>query len=153
MYPGGRRRLRALTMAQVHPALRPRIRDAQVHYALSDNIFRFFLDPTLTYGCAYFAREDLTTEEAQIAKIEPALGKQDLRPGVTVLDVGCGSGTAILRVLEEYDVNVVGLAPSKHQSAHVDPPFANHENSARNTVCYSMIRISSDRYDRAVCRR
>ena len=60
------------------------------HYDLSDDFFRLFLDPTQTYSCAYFEREDMTLEEAQLAKIDLALGKLGLQPGMTLLDVGCG---------------------------------------------------------------
>jgi cyclopropane-fatty-acyl-phospholipid synthase len=52
---------------------------AQAHYDLSDEFFRLFQDPTQTYSCAYFEREDMTLEEAQIAKIDLSLGK--LGPG------------------------------------------------------------------------
>jgi hypothetical protein len=58
----------------------------QAHYDLSDEFFRLFLDPTQTYSCAYFARDDMTLEEAQIAKIDLALGKLGLQPGMTLLD-------------------------------------------------------------------
>lgn len=70
--------------------LTPHFEDVQAHYDLSDDFFRLFLDPTQTYSCAYFERDDMTLEEAQIAKIDLALGKLGLQPGMTVLDIGCG---------------------------------------------------------------
>jgi cyclopropane-fatty-acyl-phospholipid synthase len=96
---------------------RTRSEDIQAHYDLSDDFFALFQDPTRTYSCAYFARPDLTLEEAQIAKIDLNLDKLDLRPGMTLLDVGCGWGTAMKRAIERYDVNVVGLTLSKNQHA------------------------------------
>ena len=63
--------------------LTPRFADVQAHYDLSDDFFRLFLDPTQTYSCAYFEREDMTLEEAQIAKIDLALDKLGLQPGMT----------------------------------------------------------------------
>jgi len=99
--------------------LTPHFADVQAHYDLSDGFFRLFLDPTQTYSCAYFEREDMTLEEAQIAKIDLALGKLGLQPGMTLLDVGCGWGATIRRAIEKYDVNVVGLTLSKNQAAHV----------------------------------
>ena len=54
--------------------LLPRFEDVQAHYDLSDDFFQLFLDPTRTYSCAYFERDDMTLEEAQIAKIDLALG-------------------------------------------------------------------------------
>ena len=47
--------------------LTPNFNDVQAHYDLSDDFFRLFLDPTQTYSCAYFERDDMTLEEAQIA--------------------------------------------------------------------------------------
>jgi cyclopropane-fatty-acyl-phospholipid synthase len=99
--------------------LKPRFEDVQAHYDLSDEFFRLFLDPTQTYSCAYFERDDMTLEEAQIAKIDLSLGKLGLQPGMTLLDIGCGWGATIKRALERYDVNVVGLTLSKNQQAHV----------------------------------
>ena len=91
----------------------------QAHYDLSDDFFGLFLDPTRTYSCAYFERDDMTLEQAQLAKIDLALGKLGLKPGMTLLDVGCGWGATMRRAMEKYDVNVVGLTLSKNQAAHV----------------------------------
>ncbi|MDI3314595.1 MAG: cyclopropane mycolic acid synthase MmaA2 [Mycobacterium sp.] len=103
--------------------LRPHFEDVQAHYDLSDDFFRLFLDPTLTYSCAYFERADMTLQEAQIAKMDLALGKLGLQPGMTLLDVGCGWGGTMRRAIERYDVNVVGLTLSKNQAAHVQKMF------------------------------
>ena len=81
--------------------LKPHFDDMQAHYDLSDDFFRLFLDPTQTYSCAYFERDDMTLEEAQIAKIDLALGKLGLQPGMTLLDVGCGWGATMMRALEK----------------------------------------------------
>ena len=64
-----------------HPNLEPHFEDVQAHYDLSDDFFRLFLDPTQTYSCAYFERDDMTLEEAQIAKIDLSLGKLGLAAG------------------------------------------------------------------------
>src|ERR1700687_2512339 len=103
--------------------LTPHFADVQAHYDLSDDFFRLFLDPTQTYSCAYFERDDMTLEEAQIAKIDLALGKLGLTPGMTLLDVGCGWGATMKRAVEKYDVNVIGLTLSKNQAGHVQQLF------------------------------
>jgi cyclopropane-fatty-acyl-phospholipid synthase len=103
--------------------LRPHFEDVQAHYDLSNDFFELFLDPTRTYSCAYFERDDMTLEEAQIAKIDLALGKLGLSPGMTLLDVGCGWGATMLRAIEKYDVNVIGLTLSRHQREHVQSLF------------------------------
>ncbi|GAS97699.1 methoxy mycolic acid synthase 5 MmaA5 [Mycolicibacterium canariasense] len=103
--------------------LKPHFADVQAHYDLSDDFFRLFQDPTQTYSCAYFERDGMTLEEAQIAKIDLSLGKLGLQPGMTLLDVGCGWGATMRRAIEKYDVNVVGLTLSKNQAAHVQETF------------------------------
>jgi len=121
-------------MSAETPSLRPHFEDVQAHYDLSDEFFELFLDPTRTYSCAYFERDDMTLEEAQIAKIDLALGKLGLRPGMTLLDVGCGWGAAMLRALEKYDVNVVGLTLSKNQAAYVEELLASSDSARSKRV-------------------
>jgi cyclopropane-fatty-acyl-phospholipid synthase len=95
--------------------MRPHFEEIQAHYDLSDEFFGTFQDPSRTYSCAFFEREDMTLEEAQLAKIDLALAKLDLRPGMSLLDVGCGWGSALNRAVQKYDVNVIGLTLSKNQ--------------------------------------
>jgi cyclopropane-fatty-acyl-phospholipid synthase len=103
--------------------LTPQFGNVQAHYDLSDDFFRLFLDPTQTYSCAYFERDDMTLEEAQLAKIDLSLGKLNLEPGMTLLDIGCGWGATMRRAIEKYDVNVVGLTLSENQASHVQQMF------------------------------
>src|ERR1700759_1941151 len=98
--------------------IRPHFEDVKAHYDLSDEFFRLFLDPSQTYSCAYFERDDMTLEEAQQAKVDLALGKLGLQPGMTLLDVGCGWGSTVRRAIEKYDVNVIGLTLSKNQAGY-----------------------------------
>jgi cyclopropane-fatty-acyl-phospholipid synthase len=114
--------------------LKPHFDDVQAHYDLSDEFFRLFLDPTQTYSCAYFERDDMTLEEAQIAKIDLSLGKLGLEPGMTLLDIGCGWGATINRALENYDVNVVGLTLSRNQQAHVQKLLDNQPSPRSKRV-------------------
>jgi cyclopropane-fatty-acyl-phospholipid synthase len=114
--------------------LTPHFEDVQAHYDLSDEFFRLWLDPTQTYSCAYFERDDMTLEEAQLAKIDLALGKLGLKPGMTLLDVGCGWGSTMMRAIERYDVNVIGLTLSENQKAHVERVFAESDSPRSKRV-------------------
>ncbi|MDT5334439.1 MAG: cyclopropane-fatty-acyl-phospholipid synthase [Mycobacterium sp.] len=104
--------------------LTPHFEDVQSHYDLSDDFYRLFLDATQTYSCAYFERDDMSLEEAQIAKIDLSLGKLGLQSGMTLLDIGCGWGATMRRAVEQFDVNVIGLTLSKNQRDHVEKAFA-----------------------------
>src|SRR5216110_3007755 len=92
--------------------MRPHFEEIQAHYDLSDDFFGTFQDPSRTYSCAFFDDDEATLEEAQMAKIDLALGKLDLQPGMTLLDVGCGWGSLMQHAVEKYDVNVIGLTLS-----------------------------------------
>jgi cyclopropane-fatty-acyl-phospholipid synthase len=98
--------------------MRPRFEDIQAHYDLSDDFFGLFQDPTRKYSCAYFTGPEVTLEEAQIADVDLNLDKLNLKPGMTLLDIGCGWGLTMRRAIEKYDVNVIGLTLSKNQQAY-----------------------------------
>ncbi|TQF68299.1 methyltransferase domain-containing protein [Rhodococcus spelaei] len=102
------------------PGLAPFYKSVQAHYDLSDDYFRLFLDPSMTYSCAYFERPEMTLAQAQTAKIDLALGKCDLRPGMTLLDVGCGWGGAMVRAVEKFDVDAIGLTLSRNQRDYAE---------------------------------
>jgi cyclopropane-fatty-acyl-phospholipid synthase len=99
-------------------ALKPFYEAVSAHYDLSDEFFAQFLDPSRTYSCAYFEPESLDLEGAQLAKIDLALGKCDLRPGMKLLDIGCGWGATARRAAERHGVRVVGLTLSTNQQAY-----------------------------------
>jgi cyclopropane-fatty-acyl-phospholipid synthase len=130
--------------------LEPHFDDVQAHYDLSDEFFALFLDPTRTYSCAYFERDDMTLEEAQIAKVDLSLGKLGLQPGMTLLDVGCGWGTTIVRALERYDVNVIGLTLSRNQQAHVQHRLDKHTSPRSKRVLLQGWEQFGEKVDRIV---
>jgi len=98
--------------------LEPHFEDIQAHYDLSDDFFGVFQDPTRKYSCAYFTGPDVTLSEAQIANVDQHLDRLDLKPGMTLLEVGCGWGLTLQRAMEKYDVNVIGLTLSKNQQVY-----------------------------------
>ena len=100
--------------------MRPHFEDIQAHYDLSDDFFGVFQDPTRKYSCAYFTGPNVTLSEAQIANVDQHLDRLNLKPGMTVLEVGCGWGLTLQRAMEKYDVNVIGLTLSKNQQAYCE---------------------------------
>jgi len=92
-------------------------KEVQFHYDISNDFFALWQDPSQTYSCAYFEKDDYTLEQAQLAKVDLSLGKLGLQPGMTLLDIGCGWGSTIQRAVEKYDVNVIGLTLSNNQHA------------------------------------
>ena len=103
-------------MANVESDLTPYYDESQSIYDISNDFFALFLGPTMGYTCSYFENDDMTLDEAQVAKFVLALGKLHLEPGMTLLDVGCGWGGAMEVAVQKYDVNVIGITLSKAQS-------------------------------------
>jgi cyclopropane-fatty-acyl-phospholipid synthase len=130
--------------------LTPHFDDVQSHYDLSDDFYRLFLDPSQTYSCAYFERDDMTLEEAQLAKIDLSLGKLGLQPGMTLLDVGCGWGATLRRAIERYDVNVIGLTLSKNQAAHAQKSLDELDSARSKRVLLEGWEQFHDEVDRIV---
>jgi cyclopropane-fatty-acyl-phospholipid synthase len=85
------------------------------HYDLDGGIYDLFLDEDKQYSCAYYERPDMSLEEAQLAKKRHIIAKLDIRPGMRVLDIGCGWGGMALTIAEETGANVVGVTLSREQ--------------------------------------
>jgi cyclopropane-fatty-acyl-phospholipid synthase len=130
--------------------MRPHFEEVQAHYDLSDDFFGLFQDPSRTYSCAYFERSDMTLEDAQLAKIDLALGKLDLRPGMTLLDVGCGWGSVMKRAVETHDVNVIGLTLSRNQYDYCRQLFTTLDTSRATRVELHGWEEFDERVDRIV---
>ncbi|MGZ3305117.1 MAG: class I SAM-dependent methyltransferase [Asticcacaulis sp.] len=87
------------------------------HYDLSEALYRTFLDADMQYSCAYFSDPGMTLEEAQLAKKLHLIAKLNLRPGLKVLDIGCGWGGMALEIARRADVEVLGITLSQEQLA------------------------------------
>ncbi|MDT5069369.1 MAG: cyclopropane-fatty-acyl-phospholipid synthase [Mycobacterium sp.] len=135
------------------PATRTSGSDAaqvQAHYDLSNEFFALWQDANQVYSCAYFERDDVTLDEAQVAKIDLSLGKLGLQPGMTLLDIGCGWGAAMTRAVQNYDVNVIGLTLSHNQKTHVEKLFANSPSHRSMEVRLSSWEEFDEPVDRVV---
>ncbi|MCF6290975.1 MAG: cyclopropane fatty acyl phospholipid synthase [Desulfobacterales bacterium] len=84
------------------------------HYDLSNRLYRAMLDKRMIYSCGYWQRAT-TLDEAQEAKLDLVCRKLDLRPGMRVLDIGCGWGGAAKFAVERHGVEVVGITVSREQ--------------------------------------
>ena len=89
---------------------------AERHYDLGNDLFSTMLDSSMTYTCGVW-RNAHTLEEAQLAKLELVCQKLDLRPGMRVLDIGCGWGNFAQYAAQRFGVSVVGLTVSREQAA------------------------------------
>ncbi|NKN35553.1 class I SAM-dependent methyltransferase [Agrobacterium sp. a22-2] len=87
------------------------------HYDLGNDFYKLFLDSNMLYSCAYFREPDETLEQAQRNKLRLLAAKLDLKPGMKVLDIGCGWGDLALYLAQLEGVEVLGVTLSKEQQA------------------------------------
>jgi len=85
------------------------------HYDLSATLYDLFLDPDRQYSCAYFTDRDNSLEQAQVDKKAHIAAKLYLKPGLKVLDIGCGWGGTALYLHEKFGVEVLGVTLSEEQ--------------------------------------
>jgi len=99
-------------------ALHSRARDRQAvthHYNVSNRFYEMVLGPSMTYSCAVFTSPADTLEVAQTRKVDLVARKLDLKPGMRLLDVGCGWGAMGIHAAKTYGVHVVGVTLSQPQ--------------------------------------
>ncbi|MBF0661652.1 cyclopropane-fatty-acyl-phospholipid synthase family protein, partial [Rhodococcus sp. (in: high G+C Gram-positive bacteria)] len=97
-----------------------RARDASSvshHYDVGNAFYRIFLGPSMVYSCAYWDETADGLDAAQRAKLDLVCRKLGLRPGMRLLDVGCGWGSMAIHAARHYGVDVVGVTLSREQAA------------------------------------
>jgi len=106
---------------------------AEQHYDIGNDLFSLMLDKTMMYTCGYWTKDVNILEESQLAKLDLVAKKLDLKPGMKVLDIGCGWGGAAKHFANNYGVNVVGITVSKEQIAYAK------ENSGNMDVDFRLM--------------
>jgi len=86
------------------------------HYDVSNRFYRWILGPSMAYTCAVYPTATATLEQAQFAKHDLVARKLGLRPGMRLLDVGCGWGGMVLHAARKYGVRVLGVTLSARQA-------------------------------------
>ncbi|HEV7192448.1 MAG TPA: DUF1365 family protein [Jatrophihabitantaceae bacterium] len=120
------------------------------HYDLSNDFYGLLLDETMAYSSAYFTAPDQPLADAQRAKLDLICRKLDLRPGMRLLDVGCGWGSLILHAAEHYGVHATGVTLSAQQRDHIAKLIADRGLSHLVTVRlqdYRELAGTSEQFD------
>jgi cyclopropane-fatty-acyl-phospholipid synthase len=92
-------------------------RNIAAHYDLGNAFYEQWLDPSMTYSSALFEREGMSLEDAQIAKWRRIAELLDLKPGHTLLEIGCGWGGFAIFAAREFGCRVTALTVSAAQYA------------------------------------
>jgi cyclopropane-fatty-acyl-phospholipid synthase len=107
--------------ARLHGPRHSKTRDAAAiahHYDISNDFYRRVLGASMTYSCAVWDDDTTTLEEAQANKYELICRKLALRPGMRLLDVGCGWGGMAMYAARHYGVHAVGVTLSRPQAEY-----------------------------------
>jgi cyclopropane-fatty-acyl-phospholipid synthase len=86
------------------------------HYDVSNRFYRWVLGPSMVYTCAVFPTEESSLEDAQAEKLDLVCRKLALRPGMRLLDVGCGWGGLVVHAVKNYGVSALGVTLSRQQA-------------------------------------
>ena len=84
------------------------------HYDTGNDLFSLMLDQRMIYSCGYW-KNAKNLDQAQINKLDLVCRKLHLKPGMKVLEIGCGWGGFAKYAAENYGVNVHGITVSKEQ--------------------------------------
>ncbi|MFD1149177.1 class I SAM-dependent methyltransferase [Saccharothrix hoggarensis] len=109
--PPQERRLRGLR----HSKARDREAIAH-HYDVSNTFYEWILGPSMAYTCAVYPTHESSLEEAQFTKHDLVARKLGLKPGMRLLDVGCGWGGMVMHAAREYGVRALGVTLSRNQA-------------------------------------
>ena len=110
------------------------------HYDVSNEFYALFLDPLMVYTCAYYREPDGKLEQAQADKLDLVCRKLRLRPGETMLDIGCGWGSLAIWAAQHYGVRAHGVTLSRAQAEHAAARIAREGLTDRCLVEYRDVR-------------
>ncbi len=125
-------------------------RNIAAHYDLSNDFFAAWLDPTMAYSCGIFADQDVSLEQATIAKYERLCRRLDLRPGERLLEIGSGWGGLALHAARRFGVQVTTITISARQQAEAQARVRAAGLEDRVEVLLCDYRDLRGRWDKAV---
>jgi cyclopropane-fatty-acyl-phospholipid synthase len=120
---------------KLHSLLRDKSAIAH-HYDLGNAFYQLLLDESMAYSSAYFTSDEpgYGLAEAQSDKLEMICRKLGLRPGMRLLDVGCGWGSLLVHAAKHHGVHAVGITLSAEQLQHIRGRLAQHDLEDRVEV-------------------
>ena len=120
------------------------------HYDLSGQLYDLFLDVDRQYSCAYFEHDGMSLEDAQLAKKRHIAAKLQIKPGMKVLDIGCGWGGLGLYLAETCGADVTGVTLSEEQHKRANERARQRGVSDRVRFLLQDYRLLDEKFDRVV---
>jgi cyclopropane-fatty-acyl-phospholipid synthase len=121
--------------------------NARHHYDVGNEFYALWLDERMLYTCAYFARPEMSLEEAQLAKLDHVCRKLRLRPDQSMLELGCGWGALAIHAAKQYGARVRAFNVSLEQVAWAREQAEKQGVAARVEFVLDDYRNASGRYD------
>jgi cyclopropane-fatty-acyl-phospholipid synthase len=126
------------------------VRDIVHHYDLGNDFYSAWLDPSMTYSSAVFARDDMTLEQAQLEKYRRLAEAADIRAGHRVLEIGSGWGGFAAYLADERGADVTTMTVSREQATYVEKLAAEAGLADRLRVDLRDFREADGTFDRVV---
>ena len=125
-------------------------KNIQAHYDLSNEFFALFLDPTMMYSSANYDRQDMSLEEASVAKLDRVCRKLELQPQDRVIEIGSGWGGLALHAVQNFGCHVTTTTISKRQHDLAADRFKEHDVEDRVELLETDYRELTGQYDKLV---
>jgi len=125
-------------------------KNVQHHYDLGNDFYQLMLDPTMTYSCGYRVRETDTLEQMQCQKYELICQKLALKPGESLIDIGCGWGGMLIYAAERYGVKGTGITLSVEQAKLAQERIEARGLGDRIQIIISDYREIQGQYDKFI---
>ena len=137
--------------ARIRPERRhPRVRSMTDHYNLGNDFYATWLDPLLTYSSARFSDPRQSLEEAQCHKYETIAEHAGLRPGMRVLDIGCGWGGFAAYAAGELGCKIVGVTIAEEQAEYARKNIADLGLTDRVEIRLEDFRETTESFDAVI---
>ena len=120
----------------------------QFHYDVGNDFYRLFLDQEMQYSCGYFHHADQSLDQAQQNKLEMICRKLRLKPGESMLDIGCGWGGLICYAAQNYGVKAHGITLSQEQHDLVQQKIQSHGLTHQVSVSLCDYSVHEGLYDK-----
>ena len=125
--------------------------NAREHYGLGTEFYKLWLDdPLMMYTCAYWRPGTKSLEEAQVNKVEHVCRKLLLKPGESVVDIGCGFGGFMFHAANRHGVSVTGVNTTTEQVAEVQQQIRARRLEKRVNVVEADFRDAFGPFDKVV---
>ena len=125
-------------------------RNISAHYDLGNDLFELFLDPTMMYSCAYYAKPGMTLDEAAVAKLDRICQKLNLQEGDDVLEIGTGWGGFAIHAARHYGCKVTTTTISREQYELAQQRVKEQGLEHKITLLFEDYRDLQGEYDKLV---